>query len=314
MPAPPTLPPAPPPPLRIDPPQGRLRGTQSLVHIFGYCWSRPSLLLLELAWRWLYGAPALLLMYHEGERLLASVPLDATGISEFSLQDTDRATVIIANVWEVLTPPLFHLLLWLAPLLGLGWALASGIGRSYVLRRYAPELPFRPATLIVLQVLRVLALGGSFVGWFAAIQWSAATTLSGEIPHLVLYFALVICISLGIFTFWAVVSWIFSVAPLLALLERKSAAASLARSLRLGPLSGKLVEVNLVLGIVKLALIVLAMVFSATPLPFSSVMVGTPLYLWWVGVTLLYFAASDFFQVARLVAFIRFWRVYNEAA
>jgi hypothetical protein len=293
---------------------GRLRGTQSLVQIFGYCWSRPWLLLTEVAWRWLYGLPALLLMYYEGARLLASVPLAATGVYDFSLQDTDRATVIIANVWEVLTPPLFHTLAWLAPLLGLGWAIASGLGRSYVLRLYAPDMPFRPMTLILLHLLRVIALGGSFVVWFAAIQWSANTTLSGEVPNLVLYFALVICISLAIFTFWALASWISSVAPLIALLEHRTASQSLTRSLRLGPLKSKLVEVNLVLGIVKLALVVLAMVFSATPLPFSSVMVGTPLYLWWVAVTLLYLVASDFFQVARLVAFIRFWRIYNEAA
>ncbi len=294
-------------------PPAPLRGTQSLIRIIGDCWSRPSLLLREVAWRWLYGAPALLLMYYEGSRLFASVPLAATGINDFSLQDTDRATVIIANVWEVLTPGLFHLLAWLAPLLGVGWAIASGLGRGWVLRQLAPDLPFRPWTLIALQLLRVAALGGSFVGWFAAIQWAAATTLSGETPNLVAYFAIVICVSLGIFTFWALVSWVFSVAPLLALLERKSAAASLARSLRLGPLAGKLVEVNLVLGIVKLALIVLAMVFSATPLPFATVMTGTPLYLWWAAVTLLYFAASDFFQVARLVAFLRFWCVYSEA-
>ncbi len=89
------------------------------------------MLLLELAWRWLYGAPALLLMYYEGAKLLASVPLAATGVYDFSLQDTDRATVIIANVWETLTPPLFHLLWWLAPLLGLGWALASGIRTEF---------------------------------------------------------------------------------------------------------------------------------------------------------------------------------------
>ncbi len=291
---------------------GRLRGTQSLVQIFGYCWSHPSLLWLELLWRWLYGAPALLLIYYEATRLLAGLPLAATGASDFSLQDTDRATVIIANVWEVLTPPLFHLLWWLAPMLAAGWALASGLGRSYVLRRYSPDLPFRPWALVSLQLLRVIALGGSFVGWFAAIQWSAGATLYDEAPNLVLYFALVICISLGIFTFWALASWVFSVAPLLALLENKSAAASLFRSLRLGSLKGKLVEINLVLGIVKLALIVLAMVFSATPLPFSSVMVGPPLYVWWAAVTLLYMAASDFFQVARLVAFIRFWRVYHE--
>jgi hypothetical protein len=289
-----------------------LRGTQSLVRIFGYCWSRPSLLFIELIWRWLYGAPALLLMYHEGSNLLASIPLAATGAYDFSLQDTDRATVIIANVWEVLTPPLFHLLWWLAPLLGLGWALASGLGRSFVLRRYDPALPFRPLTLTALQILRVVALGGSFVGWFKAIQWSANTTLVGEEPNLVLYFALVICTSLGIFIFWALLSWVFSVAPLIALLENKSTIACLARSLRLGPLTSKLVEVNLVLGIVKLALIVLALVFSATPLPFTAVMVGTSLYLWWGAVTMVYCAASDFFQVARLVAFIRFWRIYDE--
>jgi hypothetical protein len=291
----------------------RLRGTQSLVHIFGYCWSRPSLLLIELTWRWLYGAPALLLMYYEGAKLLASIPLAATGVYDFSLQDTDHATVIIANVWEALTPPLFHLLSWLAPLLGLGWALASGVGRSFVLRRYDPALSFRPLALSALQALRVVALGGSFVGWFKAIEWSANTTLAGAEPNLVLYFALVICISLGIFTFWALVSWVFSVAPLIALLERKRALACLGRSLRLGPLTHKLVEVNLVLGIVKLALVVLAMVFSATPLPFASVLIGTPLYLWWAAVSLAYFAASDFFQLARLIAFIRFWRIYNEA-
>jgi hypothetical protein len=64
-----------------------------------------------------------------------------------------------------------------------------------------------------------------------------------------------------------------------------------------------------VLGIVRLALIVLAMVFSAIPLPFTQDMTGMPLYLWWAAVTLLYFVASDFFQVARLAAFAQFWRV-----
>jgi hypothetical protein len=66
-----------------------------------------------------------------------------------------------------------------------------------------------------------------------------------------------------------------------------------------------------VLGIVRLALIVLAMVFSAIPLPFAADMTGTALYLWWAFVTLLYLVANDFFQVARLAAFIQFWRLYN---
>lgn len=288
-----------------------VRGTQSLVHTFGDCWSRPSLLALEVAWRWIYGIPALLLIYYEGSRILASVPLASTGVYEFSLVDTQRAEVIIADVWTMITPPLFHALLWLAPLLGVGWAVASGVGRSFVLRRFDPELPFRPGAMIAMQLLRVVALGASAVAWFSAIQRAANTALSGDEPNLVLYFALVICLSLAVFTLWGLISWVFSVAPLLALLEGTSIASSLRRSLRLGPLRGKLIEVNLVLGIIKLALVVLAMVFSACPLPFATVMTGMPLYLWWAVVTVLYLAASDFFQVARLVSFIRFWRIWN---
>ena len=83
--------------------------------------------------------------------------------------------------------------------------------------------------------------------------------------------------------------------------------SSLVRSLRLGRLTAKLVEVNFVLGIVKMALVVLAAVFCATPVPFDSTASGTLLYVYWGFITVLYLAASDFFQVARLAAFIQFW-------
>jgi len=290
-----------------------LRGTQSLVHTLGDCWSRRSLIALEIGWRWLFGAPALLLLYYEGERILAATAsqLEATGIEQFPLQDPMRGAVMVADAYAILKPPVLQTALWLLPLLAVGWSIASGIGRNLVLRRYDPALPKKPLQLVVLQLLRIAALGGTFVGWFVAIHWAANYSLSGGEPNFVLYCALVICLSLGIFTLWALLSWIFSIAPLLVLLENRGIASSLYRSVRLGPLKGKLVEVNLVMGIIKLALIVLAMVFSATPLPFESVMQGSPLYIWWAGVSVLYLVASDFFQVARLVAFVQFWRLWR---
>lgn len=291
-----------------------VRGTQSLVHTFGECWSQPSLLARELAWRWLFGIPALLLLFYEGARIYAATAsqLAATGIEQFSLEDPMRAAVMAADVFAVLRAPVLHALAWLLPLLAIGWAIASGFGRNLVLRRYDSRLPMKTLPLVILQLLRIAALGGSIAAWFFAVHWVAVYTLSGE-PNLVLYCALVIFLSLGIFTVWALLSWVFSIAPLLVLLEGRGIAASLYRSLRLGPLTAKLVEVNLVMGIVKLALIVLAMVFSATPLPFATVMTGTPLFIWWGIVTLLYAVASDFFQVARLVAFIQFWRLSRES-
>ncbi|MGI4758200.1 MAG: hypothetical protein ACRYGF_15300, partial [Janthinobacterium lividum] len=202
---------------------------------------------------------------------------------------------------------------WLLPLLVTTWILISSFGRTIVLRRADPALCARPATLIGLQTIRMLALGGSFVLWFRLLVWSSRVAISapmhsGAEPNLVLYCALVIIFTLVLFVLWSIVSWYFSIAPLLAMLEDLGVMASLRASAHIGALKSKLVEVNLVMGIVKIALIVLAMVFSATPLPFQSVTTAGFLAWWWAGVTLLYLLGSDFFHVARLVAYLRLWR------
>jgi hypothetical protein len=285
-----------------------VRGTQSFLYVLAACWRRPSLLALELLWRWLFGLPLIALLVYEGFHIYAVTTADlaASGLDQLSLTDPMRAAVIAADVYAILAPPILHLILWLVPLAIIVWSIVSAIGRNAVLRRYDASLPRRPLTLSILQLLRAIFLAGSFVFWFAAIHWAANSTLSGEEPNLVAYCTLVICLSLGIFTLWALVSWVFSIAPLLVLLENRDLFSSLLRSFRLGQLTGKLVEINLIMGIIKLALVILAMVFSAIPLPFESVMEGPPLYAWWIFVTILYLVASDFFQVARLVAFIQF--------
>lgn len=286
------------------------RGTQSFVHVLSECWSRPSLLALEILWRWLFGIPLLAVLTWQGIRIYAAVStkLTAAGVDQFSIVDPAQAAVISADVYAVVVPPVLRMAFWLVPAALLVWAVVSGVGRNAVLRRYDNSLPRRPITLSALQLLRIVLLCGSFWLWFAAVHWSANYSLSGDEPDLVVYCALVICISLGIFIVWALVSWVFSIAPLLVLLEDRGVASSLARSLRLGPLTGKLIEINLIMGIIKLALVVLAMVFSAIPLPFTTSMEGPSLYLWWAIVSVAYLIASDFFQVARLVAFIRLWR------
>jgi hypothetical protein len=116
------------------------------------------------------------------------------------------------------------------------------------------------------------------------------------------------------FTLWAVVSWVFSVAPLLAMLGNLGVAASLAAAFRLGPLRSRLIELNLVMGIVKIALIVLALVASACPLPFESVATQQFMVCWYAMVTLLYLLASDLFHVVRLVAYLELWKSCDQAA
>ena len=263
---------------------GTVRGTQSFVHTLSECWRRPSLTGLEVLWRWAFGIPALLLLRYEGLKILQATPMDYAALKSMTVLDPMGSAarrwrrrwrcVVAARYWAVA--------LWLVPLLLVVWVVVSSVGRTVVLRRADPRLHAQVGTLMVLQAMRVVALLGSFAIWFWCMERVAELTVTGPIaaggePNLVRYFALVIVATLGLFTLWAVVSWVLSVAPLLAMLKGLGVGGSLPAAFRLGPLKSKLVEINLVMGIVKIALIVLAMVFSATPLPFESV--ATPEFL-----------------------------------
>src|SRR5208337_3359268 len=103
-----------------------------------------------------------------------------------------------------------------------------------------------------------------------------------------------------------------SMAPLLMLLEKRSALSALGRSFRLGkPMTAKLVEINLVMGIVKLALVVLAMVLSAAPLPFSDQLGPDALHVVWAVATVFFLVACDYFHVVQLKGFLEFWKMFR---
>jgi hypothetical protein len=254
-----------------------------------------------------------LALRYEVTRILLATPLDYAGLREMTLLDPMRSSVTLAKAVLALGPPVLAVAAWLGPVLLVAWVVVSSLGRTLVLKRVDPELHARPLTLMALQAVRMLALGVSFAVWFWCLGAAAGVAVTGPVargeePGLVLYFALAIAATLGLFVLWAVGSWALSVAPLLAMLRGWGSGKSLAASFRLGGLRIKLVEINLVMGIVKIALIVLAMVFSASPLPFETTATQEFLTAWWCGVAVFYCVASDFFHVARLVAYLELWR------
>lgn len=277
----------------------------------------------------MYGVPALCVIFTQLRRILAAhtggtYELARLGLDHALLSDPVGALTAdplgavskFTHAIDVVLPDVKHLAAWLIPMLVVTWIIVSSIGRTAVLRRADVGLRAKPLTLMLLQAIRLVALGASFWIWFSLIGWSSRVAItapiaSGEEPNLVLYCAITIITTLGLFVLWGIVSWIFSIAPLLAMLQGSGVFGSLAAALRLGPLKSKLVEINLVMGIVKIALLVLAMVFSATPLPFESVTSAGFLAWWWAGVTLLYLVGSDFFHVARLVAYLMLWRTFE---
>lgn len=296
---------------------GSVRGTQSFVRTLSECWSRPSLTAFEVLWRWMYGVPALVLLWFIGRRVLSQSSFDVAVLEGVTVTRPLDAAQALTTALTALLPAITSQVLWVAPLLMLVWVVWSSIGRTFVLRRAYPELHSRLGTTIVLQLLRTMALAAAFVLWFVYLRWAAATQVAGPLerglePNLVSYFALVIVGTLSVFAVWSILSWFLSIAPLLAMLRNLGVVQSLGAALRLGEVKGKLIEINLVMGIVKIALLVLAMVFSATPVPFESIATPTFLHIWWTVFTLLYFIASDFFHVARALAYLKLWGAYQQ--
>jgi hypothetical protein len=284
-------------------------------------WRRPSLVALEVLWRWAFGVVALWLLGTYGWRIWLAAT-DGTGdparvqLGHFNLTDPMVASERVAYAMTQILPPALHVVCWLAPLLLAAWVVVSAFGRTAVLRRMDPSLPARRATLMVLGAVRIVFLAAAFVLWFWLLSWAGNVTITGPAsrnvePDLVLYFALIISATLLLFVVWAATSWVLSVAPMLAILRGLGAWESLRAATKLGPLRAKLIEINLVMGIVKIALVVLAMVFSATPLPFQTYTTQGFLWSWWAGLALLYLLASDYFHVVRISVCLALCRLYD---
>jgi hypothetical protein len=282
----------------------------------GWVFARPSLPAIEIAWNWLFGIPFLIAFALQ----VVSILWD---MSKQELLPPDLTSINPQNPWLaapqvsrliVLCQPFFLAgFRWLLPIAALAWATISGLGRGLLLRRMEPALRLLPLTMVGLQAAWLALLGAVCWGWYASIGWVATTHIPpfGE-PDLIGFSGWTIFLSLGFFILWALISWAFSIAPLIALFERRSALSAIGESFRLGrAFTGKLIETNLVMGIVKLALIVLAMVFSAAPLPFSDELGPDALHVVWAGAILFFLVASSYFQVVRLKGFVEFWRTYR---
>jgi hypothetical protein len=304
-----------------------VRGTQSFVGVMGAVWRRPSLTGLEIAWRWLAGGLLLMVL---APVLLGSLGMDVhlmgvsgtasapaiSGLRGVTVFQPVAAIQSIDAIVAALLDPSLPFLWRMVPIAIVAWLLIATLGRTLVLRRLDPTLKGRRLALFLLGALRAVVLAAVWAVWIWGIRWAARVSIlgpstRGEEPSLVFFCALVICGTLALYVVWAVVSWPLQLAPLLAMRDDLGPVYALREALHAGPVRGKLIEINLVMQIVRIALIVLAMVFSASPLPFSSVATQTFLTCWWTGVVLLYLAMSDYFHVVRAAAYLTLWRAYH---
>jgi hypothetical protein len=301
-----------------------VRVTQSLVGQMGCVLGRPLLTALELGWRWFVGLPVVVVCWIEVQRILRALPFESAGLTGLNPQDPWVAALQLDRAWQLYRPEVAAVLGWLVPVAAAAWVVISGLGRSLVLWKLASEsgqrARLRPMGMMALQAALLVVLGATLGAWAWAMEWAGATHIAaagmaGGEPDLIGYSIWAIFLSLGSYTAWAVVSWPVEIAPVLMVMEDCSAMHALGRSFRLGKaFTSKVIEINLVMGIVTLALIVLAMVLSAAPLPFGDQLGPDALHVLWAVAAVGYLVASDYFQVVRLKSFVEFTREFRGSA
>lgn len=281
-----------------------VRATQSFVSIMAAVWRRPSLTAIEVLWRWAAGLPLLAVCAWQLQRLRASLPIDLPALQALTVFKPLEAGATLSQTLHRLLPVLEPTLLWLIPSFLLLRTIAAALGRAALLRRLAPGSRPRLLSTFALSAFRTAALLATLALWVIGIRWAntiaiTAPAARGAEPNLVLLAALVVFGTLALFVAWSLTIWLIDAAFVLSA-DSHSVIAALRAAAGSRTLRSQLIEVDLVMGIVKVALIVLAMVFSACPLPFQEIESITFLTWWWIGVAVLYLLASDLFHVVRL--------------
>ena len=299
----------------------QVRGTQSFAYIMAQVWGRPSLMFLEILWRWL---PAAVILGIGFSIVTGGLGMDVH-LSTPATTDIQAQTQSISVFQPVAAVNSIHAMLsetvvaswpwlrWTLLTIFILWNIVAALGRTAVLRRLAPTLRARLITIFLLGTLRSALLFGAWFLWSRLVDFAAHTAIlnpaaHNQEPSVVLLAAILIVGTLLLYVLWAIFSWFLQLAPLLAMLHNRPAPSALFKALGSTRVAGKLIEINLVMNIVRIALIVLAMVFSATPLPFSTVTTPTFLHWWWFSVILLWLAMSDYFHVVRAASYLSLYR------
>jgi hypothetical protein len=294
----------------------QVRGTQTLVNQMAWMLRHPAIVAIEVGWRWLFGIPFLLVCWSRLQHVFTVLTPEDAGLNNIDAQNPWIAAGQLSRALAKYEPLVAHELRWIVPVSMLVWIVISGLGRSLALQRMAPHVRVRPFALMALQTAWLVLFGGVCFGWFRSVSWAAAAHFpAGSEPDLIGFSIWLIFLSLAFFTVWALLGWIVSVAPVLMLIEQRTAFSAFREGLMLGKLfTSELVEIGMVMGIVNLALIVVAMVLSAAPLPFSDQLGGDALHVVWAAATVLYLAAHDYFQLVRLKCYVEFWKTFRAAA
>jgi hypothetical protein len=273
---------------------------QHLEHIL----RDPSIVAVELAWRWAFSLSALALCAFAVYRLQHAVVI----FPEEQQMLASRAPLQIAEalleIWHRMHPLLIRLGVVVVPAIVILWLIAATLGRGFVTSRIFEPVPAGPrwSSLFVLHVLRVLSFF-LLIGAYFASSRATAFVSNPESPN----YAAALLVFLALFGaaifIWSLMNWFLSLASIFAARGRTSLLDSIRRSSLLLRTQGR--QLASVAAQNSTARTLVAILFTFLGL-IPLVLYRIPVLFWTIEFALLlcYCAISDLLLLARLSAYV----------
>jgi hypothetical protein len=265
----------------------------------------PALLLIEIGWRWTFGAIAILVFTACAFFLLGSVNFDPHRLESLKALSPWQLAQVLSGLLASVSLVLFRVAAVASLLLAVSWTLLNAVGRYATLARpaFTPGASLRACfaisaarALAALAAILAWIIAGLFAGMIGAVS---ATNQSSPIPLMslaILLPALVLIVGA-----WSALNWYLSLAPLFPDQSWRGSLAGgwkFARSSR-----DQVLEISIVSGILRGGLFVVAFLLC---LAVSAVVTNPRVWIAdLVAISLLYFLTADFIYVARLAAYAK---------
>lgn len=265
----------------------------------------PSLLAIEVAWRWIFGAVALALLAFAFFRLQHAViinPEEDAQLHSMSPESIGQALILIA--YRAI-PVAAHLAAIIVPALLILWTIAASIGRAAIMAKLLGQDHTRLqwSAFIGVHALRALSVLGLFVGYLAA-SFGAAVLSNPENPNYLLSALVFLVMFVVVVAIWMWVHWVLSIAAIYPIKDSASLLVSLKSAFQLVQRKpGELAGIATGNGTARSIVALVFTFFGLLPLPLYPVAPGL-LTVIEIIIALAYCVVSDWFLLARLVGYM----------
>jgi hypothetical protein len=285
---------------------------------FSIAFHRPAVFAAELAWRWAFGAAAILLISYSVLLFLASIPVSDRDLLGLSGVIPGMIPSALAHIFNGSGPKIVRLLCALIAGIGLLWWLASAFGRAVVLQELVPQRKqsARDAIRILLHfnllrallsILALIACAGAFaLASRMALAGQAVDQPRSAAPDASVFYLVFLPLAIIAGWLWSTFNWHLTLAPIVALGTGSGVTDSISKTAALVLRQGRqFFWVGLVFGLLRL---IVAGVFLFFAMGTFAVLAQLATGLAVAGlavVALCYFAIADFLTIARLAAYER---------